>query len=81
MKSNNTSKNVRVIRSKEKINCKHKVFVSRFEPPLYSLPSPPWRVSTIHRGTLQGLLKIGVPNSTNTILYRRGISTRTRRNK
>ena len=34
-------------------NRKHKMFVSRFEPPLYSPPSPPWRVSTIHRGRLQ----------------------------
>jgi len=39
--SNITSKKLRAIESKEKINHKHKVFVSRFEPPLYSPPSPP----------------------------------------
>ena len=38
--SNITSKKVRAIESKEKINRKHKVFISRFEPPLYSPPSP-----------------------------------------
>jgi len=32
---------------KTQSNRKHKMFVSRFEPPLYSPPSPPWRVSTI----------------------------------
>jgi len=39
--SNITSKKLGAIESKEKINRKHKVFVSRFEPPLYSPPSPP----------------------------------------
>ena len=64
------------MKNNKETNRKHKEFISRFEPPLYVPASTTVKDSTKSaKGITRGLHKTGVPNSHQSNLYTRGIST------